>query len=66
MRGMCSLSVLPSGLEPAWLPGDVEVQVSGETFRTEAIRQRTGTGRAVVRTWLFWSLNQVTLTTTAR
>ena len=28
--------------------------------------KRTDAGRAVVRTWLFWSLSQVTLTTTAR
>lgn len=32
------MSVL-SDLEPVWLPGDVEVQVSGETFHAEAIRQ---------------------------
>lgn len=33
------LPAMPSGPEPAWLPGDVEVQVSGETFHAEAIRE---------------------------
>jgi len=33
------LSVLPSGPEPVWLPGNVEVQVSGETFHAAAIRE---------------------------
>ena len=33
------MSVLLPDLEPVWLPGDVEVQVSGETFHAEAIRQ---------------------------
>jgi len=33
------LSLLPSGPEPVWLPGNVEVQVSGETFHAEAIRE---------------------------
>lgn len=31
------MSVLLPDLEPVWLPGDVEVQVSGETFHAEAI-----------------------------
>ena len=38
-EGLCSLSVLLSDLEPMWLPGDVEVEVSGETFHAEVIRQ---------------------------
>jgi hypothetical protein len=38
-QGMNSLSVPPSMPEPAWLPGDVEVQVSGETFHAAAIRE---------------------------
>lgn len=29
--------VLPGGVVPAWLPGDVEVQVAGESFRSDAI-----------------------------
>ena len=38
------MSLLPSDLEPVWLPGAVEVQVSGETFHAEAIRQADGHG----------------------
>jgi hypothetical protein len=35
----------PPGPEPVWLPGDVEVQVSGETFHAEAIREADRRGR---------------------
>jgi hypothetical protein len=38
-QGVNSLSAPPSSPEPAWLPGDVEVQVSGETFHAAAIRE---------------------------
>lgn len=34
-----ALPLSPSGPEPAWLPGDIEVQVSGPTFHAEAIRE---------------------------
>jgi hypothetical protein len=40
-----SLPAMPPGPEPAWLPGDVEVQVSGETFHGEAIRDAERSGR---------------------
>jgi HIRAN domain len=39
------LPVPSPGLEPAWLPGDVEVQVSGETFHADAIREAGRRGR---------------------
>lgn len=35
----------PSSPEPAWLPGDVEVQVSGETFHATAIREACRSSR---------------------
>jgi hypothetical protein len=38
-QGVNSVPVPPSGLEPAWLPGQVDVQVSGETFHAAAIRE---------------------------
>jgi hypothetical protein len=34
-----SVPVPPSGPQPAWLPGQVDVQVSGETFHAAAIRE---------------------------
>jgi hypothetical protein len=40
-----SLPAMPPGPEPAWLPGDVEVQVSGETFHAQAIRDADRSGR---------------------
>lgn len=39
------MSVLPPGPAPAWLPGDVEVQVVGETFYAAAIREAERCGR---------------------
>ena len=44
-QGMSSLPVPPSGPEPAWLPGAVEVQVSGETFHGAAIREACHSSR---------------------
>jgi hypothetical protein len=38
-QGMNSLPTPLSGPEPAWLPGEVDVQVSGETFHAAAIRE---------------------------
>jgi hypothetical protein len=38
-QGVPTLPVPLSSPEPAWLPGDVEVQVSGETFHAAAIRE---------------------------
>ena len=38
-RGVNSLPVPLSGPQPAWLPGPVDVQVSGETFHAAAIRE---------------------------
>ena len=62
-----SLPAVPlPGPEPAWLPGDVEVQVSGETFHAEAIQAADRSGRPASPTWPSWSLNQVTRRTTAR
>src|SRR5260221_3374895 len=41
---------LPAGVEPAWLPGAVEVQVVGETFHVAEINaaaRSAGTGAGV-------------------
>jgi HIRAN domain len=35
----------PSSPEPAWLPGNVEVQVSGETFHAAAIQEACRSSR---------------------
>ncbi len=44
-QGVPALSVPPSSPEPAWLPGDVDVQVSGETFHAAAIREACHSSR---------------------
>ena len=44
-EGVRALPVPPSGPEPAWLAGDVEVQVSGPTFHAEAIREAERRGQ---------------------
>jgi hypothetical protein len=44
-QGVPAVPVPPSGPEPAWLPGDVEVQVSGETFHAAAIREACHSSR---------------------
>jgi hypothetical protein len=44
-EGVRSLPVPPARPEPAWLPGDVEVQLAGPTFHTEAIREADRLGQ---------------------
>jgi hypothetical protein len=44
-KGVPTLAVPSSNPEPAWLPGDVEVQVSGETFHAAAIREACRSSR---------------------
>ena len=44
-EGVGSLPMPPSRPEPAWLPGDVEVQLVGPTFHTEAIREAARCGK---------------------
>jgi hypothetical protein len=44
-QGVPTLPVQPPSPEPAWLPGDVEVQVSGETFHAAAIREACRSSR---------------------
>ena len=38
-QGVNSLATPPSSPEPEWLPGEVDVQVSGETFHAAGIRE---------------------------
>ena len=62
---MSSLPVPSSSPEPAWLPGDVEVQVSGG-IPSAAIREACRSSRACVPDVAVLVPNRATRTTTAR